>query len=195
MAKGTFGYINAYKKRYGTYMAILAVCIAGGLLAVFLIFGTLKHLAVLIPVILSIPFAKMLTLWVIVVRFRSMDPEDVETLEQGLDRQRHPLVLYDMAFSSYESVSFASCVVLQSDRIYLLWGGSNEKTYDEKMQCDYIQDLVKRSGCADTVVTVHSVSELLERIHTDADGAETQWEDGQAAKQERLKRRLLDICV
>ena len=149
MEKGTLGYINAYKKRYGMLMLILAICIIAGTAAVYLIFGTVKHVAILIPIILALPFAKMLTLWIIAAKFHSMIPEDGELISNGLSGRKNCIVLYDMALSSYEAVSFASAVVIDQGNIYLL----GHPEYDRmSLDAEYKRDLAKGM---DAEVPVH----------------------------------------
>lgn len=190
MEKGTLGYINAYKKRYGMLMLILAICIIAGTAAVYLIFGTVKHVAILIPIILALPFAKMLTLWIIAAKFHSMIPEDGELIGNGLSGRKNCIVLYDMALSSYEAVSFASAVVIDQGNIYLLWGGSNEQKYGEEKQREYVQGIVNKTGYTYQVYTAHDVRELLDMVT-----ANPVSEEDLEVKCNRLKTRMLDVCL
>lgn len=190
MEKGTLGYIDTYKKRYGLYSLILAALIFAGVVAVYLIFGTLKHAAVLLPIILALPFAKLLLLWIVVVRFHSLKQKDGEQLESRLGGRRNCILLFDLALSSYDAISFASAAVIDQGNIYLLWGGSNEKSYGQEQQREYVQDIMNRTGYQDAVYTMEEVEALLEQIE-----AAPVSEADLSVRCGRLRQRLLDVCV
>lgn len=190
MDKGTLGYIDALKKRYGLYALILAVLILAGVLVVGLLFRTLKHAAIIIPVLITLPFAWLLVQWVIVAKFHSLKREEGEWIEERLSQRRNCVVLYDMALSSYEAISFASCLVIDQGNIYLLWGGSNEKSYGEEQQREYVQGIIQKTGYPFLAYTVHSVDELLEQVTT----AEITEAD-LSSSCDRLRQRMLDISV
>lgn len=190
MRKGTQGYIQAYKKKYGGYaLAILAVIVLSAVI-IFLITGTLKHIAVIIPVILALPFAKMLTLWMIAIKFHSLPETDVQMVQQRLQERKNCVILYDMALSSYEAVSYASCIVIDQGNIYLLWNGSNEKKYDAEKQREYVQGIVVKTGYDFQVTVYTEIEKLLEAV----EGSPVVEADV-SLKCERLKKRLLDVCL
>lgn len=191
MDKGTLGYIDSYKKRYGLYIAGLALAIVISALVVYFIFGTLKHVAVLVPVILALPFAKILVLWLIVAKFHSMDTEEGTLIQERLENRRNCILLFDMALSAYEAVSFASCLIIDQGNIYLLWGDSNDKKFSQEQQRDYVQDIVRKTGYQDfQVFTYTDLTELIEDIET------APVADGDLSVQcDRLKKRMLDVCV
>lgn len=190
MEKGTLGYINSYKKKYGLYSLILAVLIVGLAIGIYLIFHTVKHVAILVPVILSLPFAKLLTLWIIVAKFHSLREEDGKRIRTQLSGRSNCIVLFDMALSSYDAISFASCLVIDQGNIYLLWGGSNDKKYNAGKQREYVQGIVEKTGYDYAVYTVRSVDELLNCMK-EAPIAE----EDLSVKCDRLRQRMLDVCV
>lgn len=190
MEKGTLGYIDAYKKRYGGYTVLLAGLILAAAVAIYLIFGTVKHIAIVVPIILALPFAKLLILWVIVVKFHSLRTEEGKAIKRHLEDRKNCRILYDMALSSYEAVSFASCLVIDQGTVFLLWAGSNDKNYDADKQREYIQGIVEKTGYHYSVVTVYSVEELIEQVERNEVS-----EDDLSIKCDRLKQRMLDICV
>ena len=190
MEKGTYGYINAYKKKYGMYSLILALVIVIGVIAVFLIFKTVKHVSIIVPIILSLPFAKLLILWIVVAKFRTMKLEEKEQIESKLKGRRNCILLYDMALSSYESVSYAPCLVIDQGNIYLLWGGSNDKKYDAEKQREYIQGIVEKTGYDFAVYSMQSVEELIQTVT-----AAPVSEDDLSVKCDRLRQRMRDVCV
>lgn len=190
MEKGTVGYINSYKKHYGSIALILAACIIAGALAVYLIFGTLKHVAIVVPIILALPFAKILILWLISVRFHPLKQEDAELICTTLENRRNCIVLFDMALSSYEAVSFAGAVVIDQGNIHLLWSGSNEKKYGEDQQREYVQGIVNKTGYTYQVYTAHDIKELLDMVANNPVS-----EEELELKCNRLKKRLLDVCI
>ena len=67
MEKGTLGYIDALKKRYRLYSLVLAGVITAGVFTVGILFGTFRHAAIIVPVLLVLPFAWLLIQWLIVV--------------------------------------------------------------------------------------------------------------------------------
>lgn len=190
MEKGTQGYIQAYKKKYGRYaLAILAVIVLSAVI-IFLLAGTLKHIAVIIPVILALPFAKMLTLWIIAAKFHSFPEPDAQMVQQRLQERRNCVILYDMALSSYEAVSYASCIVIDQGNIYLLWNGSNEKKYNAEKQREYVQGIVVKTGYDFQVTVYTEIEKLLEAVESSP-----VVEADVSLKCERLKKRLLDVCL
>lgn len=190
MGKGTLGYIDALKKRYRLYSLVLAGVITAGVFTVGILFGTFRHAAIIVPVLLVLPFAWLLIQWLIVVRFRSLNEEDGARIDEQLGRRRNCIVLYDMALSAYEAISFAACLVIDQGNIYLLWGGSNEKSYGAEQQREYIQDIINRTSYPYLAVTVYSVDELLEQVN-----AAEVTEADLSSVCDRLRQRMLDISV
>lgn len=190
MEKGTYGYIDSYKKKYGIATVIFAVVIVAAAVAVYLIFGTVKHVAILVPIILSLPFAKLMLQWVVIAKFHSFKSEEQARIQEQLEGREYCIVLYDTALSSYEAISYASCLVIDQGDIYLLWGGSNDKKYDETKQREYIQGIIGATGYDYEAHTVHSVDELLESVL-----AAPISEADVSVKCDRLRKRMLDICV
>ena len=190
MEKGTFGYIDAYKKRYSLFSLLLAAVIIAAAIAVYLIFGTVKHVAILIPVILSLPFAKILILWIVVVKFHSMKKEEQEEIEKQLEGRSNCIILYDVALSSYEAISFTPCMVIDQGNVYLLWGGSNDKKYDADKQKEYVQGIIEKTGYDYYASTVNSVQELVDTVVS-----APILEEDLSIKCDRLKQRMLDVCV
>lgn len=190
MEKGTLGYINSYKKHYGSIALILAACIVAGAVAVYLIFGTVKHIAIVVPVILALPFAKIAILWLISIKFHSMQQEEGERILTTLENRKNCIVLFDMALSSYEAVSYASVIVIDQGDIYLLWTGSNDKQYGEAQQREYVQGIVNKTGYSYQVYSAHDVQELLDMVL-----AHPVTDEDLELKCNRLKKRLLDVCI
>lgn len=190
MEKGTAGYMHSYKKKYGLTALIIFVVIIAMVIGIYLILGTIKHLAVIAPILLALPFAKIMILWVIVVKYKSIKQEDAVRIEEQLAGREHVRILYDMALSSYESVSYAPCIVIDQGNIYLLWGGATDKAYTEDKQREYVKNIIVKTGYDFDAVTVHSVDELIEQVL-----AAPVTEEDVSAKCDRLKQRLLDVSV
>jgi hypothetical protein len=190
MEKGTAGYMHAYKKKYGLTALGIVIVIAAMVVGIYLTLGTIKHLAVVVPILLSLPFAKIFILWVIVAKYKSIPKEDAARIEEQLAGREHVIILYDMALSSYESVSYAPCIVIDQGNIYLLWGGATQKEYTKQQQRDYVQSIVEKTGYHYDVSTVLSVDELIEQVLNAPVS-----DEAVSAHCERLKQRLLDVSV
>lgn len=189
--KGSLGYMNAYKKRQGRYIAGLALVILAAVAAVFLIFGTLRHVAILIPVILALPFAKLSVLWLIVAKYHSLDETEGKQVQERLGKRKNCIVLFDMALSSYETISYVPCLVIDQGNLYLLWGGSNDKHYKEEQLKEYVQGIIDRTGYSEFHAFICStLPELMETVE-----AAPEAEGDLATPCQRLQQRLLDICV
>lgn len=190
MKKGTAGYMHLYKRKYGLTAWILLAVIAAMIIGIYLIFGTIRHVAVVVPILLVLPFAKTFILWVIVAKYHSIKPEDASRIEGELAGRENVRILYDMAISSYESVSYAPCIVIDQGNVYLVWGGASEQKYTEEHQRDYVKNLIVKTGYDFDAVTVHSVDELLSLVLQapvlDADISDIC---------DRLQHRLLEISV
>ena len=106
------------------------------------------------------------------------------------DGRKNCFVLYDMALSSYESVSYASCIVVDQEKIYLLWGGATQKEYTKENQRAYVQEVAEKTGCSYEVISVNSVDELLQQMET----AELSEED-LSISDDRIRQRLLEISM
>lgn len=190
MEKGTAGYIHSYKKKYGLTALIIFVVIAAMVIGIYLILGTIRHIAVVVPILLTLPFAKIFILWLIVAKYKSMKSEDAVRIEEQLAGRNNVRILYDMALSSYESVSYAPCIVIAQGNVYLLWGGATNKEYTEEQQREYVQTMIAKTGYDFDAITVHSIDELIEQVLE----APVPEEDV-SAKCDRLRQRLLDVCV
>ena len=190
MEKGTAGYIDAYKKRYGRMALLFFVVIAAMVVGIYLILGTVRHVAVVAPILLALPFAKVFTLWVVVAKFQSIGAEEKGRIEDTLSDRRQLRILYDMALSSYESVSYAPCILVDQGNVYLLWGGAMQKEYTEEHQREYVRGIVKKADASLEVVTVHSVEELIQKC-SEVPESEEELE----SLCDRIRQRLLDVCV
>lgn len=190
MNKGTSGYIQAYKKRYGILSICFALAIILSFCIVISITKTVNHVAIVIPILLALPFAKLLLDYIIVARFSTISKEEAEQVEQEVQDRRNCNCLFDLAISSYESISFASVAVIDQGNIYLVFAGSNDKTYNQDKQREYIQQIIYKTGYDGQVYSVKDIKELLERIKQ-APVAE----EDLTVKINRLTNRLLDVCV
>ncbi len=188
MEKGTWGYMDSMKKAKARSTMILAVIVVVLILVVFFISGTVRNLAIAIPLLMMIPTANIMVQWIVIVRFQSLKEEEQETIEKHLAGRANCVILYDMALSSTESVSFAPCLVIDQGNIYLLWGGSNDKKYDERKQQEYVQGLIIKTAYNYQAYTAHSVEELIEAVEAAPVAAEDRMQQC-----EHLKKRLMDI--
>ena len=190
MEKGTLGYIKAYKKRYGTLSLLLFLVIVAMVVGIYLILGSIKHIAVVVPILLTLPFSKVFILWVMVAKYKTLNQEEASGINSMTDGRKNCFVLYDMALSSYESVSYASCIVVDQEKIYLLWGGATQKEYTKDNQRAYVQEVAEKTGCSYEVISVNSVDELLQQMET----AELSEED-MSISDDRIRQRLLEISM
>lgn len=190
LEKGTVGYIREYKKRYGLIALILFLIIVAMVVGIYLILGTAKHIAVAVPILLSLPLGKIFILWLIVAKYHSISEEDAERIREKLKARKNICILYDMALSSYESVSYAPCIVIDQGNVYLVWGGATEKDYKAEDQRAYVQSLIDKSGYSYQAITVTDVDALIEAILQAEELADDLQEHC-----DHLKQRLLDVCV
>ena len=190
MEKGTAGYIDAYKKRYGRMALLFFVVIAVMVVGIYLTLGTVRHIAVVAPILLALPFGKVFTLWVVVAKFHSIGTDERERIEETLSDRKNIRVLYDMALSSYESVSYAPCIVVEQGNVYMLWGGAAQNEYTEEHQREYVRGIVNKADTSLEVVTVHSVEELIQKCSEVPES-----EEDVEPLCDRIRQRLLDVCV
>ncbi|MBR1568643.1 MAG: hypothetical protein IJ648_06720 [Lachnospiraceae bacterium] len=190
LEKGTVGYIREYKKRYGLIALILFLIIVAMVVGIYLILGTAKHIAVAVPILLSLPLGKIFILWLIVAKYHSISEEDAERIREQLKARKNICILYDMALSSYESVSYAPCIVIDQGNVYLIWGGATEKEYKAEDQRAYVQSLIDKSGYSCQAVTVADVDTLISTVSEQEES-----EEDLQNQCDRMKNRLLDVCV
>lgn len=76
LTPGVYGYINYKKRKLTLFCAILAVVIAGLIVASFLIFGTIKTLLLVPALLCAIPFAFFFANLAALLGVRSASPED-----------------------------------------------------------------------------------------------------------------------
>lgn len=190
LEKGTVGYIREYKKRYGLIALILFLIIIAMVVGIYLILGTAKHIAVAVPILLALPLGKIFILWVIVAKYHSISEEAAARIEEQLGGRRNIQILYDMALSSYESVSYAPCIVIDQGNVYLIWGGATEKDYQAEDQRTYVQSIINKSGYSYQAITVTDADALIETVLQAEELADDLQEHC-----DHLKHRLLDVCV
>ena len=100
MEKGQYGYIKKHKKKIITSIIILGVMILTGVILSLAMFKTTKTLIIILPILISLPFAKQIVALIMCSKFKPLTDEEHKKIEKGIhyENRDRMLFLYQKAF-------------------------------------------------------------------------------------------------
>ncbi|SEF43997.1 hypothetical protein SAMN04487934_101173 [Eubacterium ruminantium] len=109
--KGDYGYAKKYKNRRIILTLICFACIVADILIGLIMFQTRKTLFTVVACVMSLPFAKNLIGYIMVVAFKPLSKEEHDRTEEIAGKQKIKF-LYDISASNSERMLFYPCVAV-----------------------------------------------------------------------------------
>ena len=138
MEKGQYGYIKKHKKKIITSIIILGVMILTGVILSLVMFKTTKTLIIILPILISLPFAKQIVALIMCSKFKPLTEEEHKKIEKGIHYENRDGILYDISISRYEGMMFFPAVIVRDGRMLFLYQKAFDKKIPEKRNCTFL---------------------------------------------------------
>ena len=161
MEKGQYGYIKKHKKKIITSIIILGVMILTGVILSLVMFKTTKTLIIILPILISLPFAKQIVALIMCSKFKPLTEEEHKKIEKGIHYENRDGILYDISISRYEGMMFFPAVIVRDGRMLFLY----QKAFDKKIpDVEFLKKGIEM-GCGNSIlIKVNQIGSLTETL-------------------------------
>ena len=121
MDKVQYGYIKKYRKKIIISIIALGILILAGVILSLAMFKTTKTLIILLPILISLPFAKQIVALIMCSKFRPLTEKEHAYLEKQIHYENRDGLLYDISISRYEGMIFFPAVIVRDGRMLFLY--------------------------------------------------------------------------
>ncbi len=125
--KGEYGYLKSYKFAKLIVVAILAIMIAAVVLGTIIMYGDTSRVVIVIAILLSMPLAKFLIAYIIVVKYDSLTYDEYVKISNTY-RSNDKCLMFDITISQYEGIKFYESMFIKNGKIYALVMNKDCKT-------------------------------------------------------------------
>ena len=125
--KGEYGYLKSYKFTKLIVVVILAIMIAAVVLGTIFMYGDTSRVVIVIAILLSMPLAKFLIAYIIVVKFDSLTYDEYVKISNTY-RSNDKCLMFDITISQYEGIKFYESMFIKNGKIYALVMNKDCKT-------------------------------------------------------------------
>lgn len=167
MEKGQYGYIKKHKKKIITSIIILGVMILTGVILSLVMFKTTKTLIIILPILISLPFAKQIVALIMCSKFKPLTEEEHKKIEKGIHYENRDGILYDISISRYEGMIFFPAVIVRDGRMLFLY----QEAFDKKIpDVEFLKKEIARSfemiKKPYVIITALTVDEFIKKAET-----------------------------
>lgn len=167
MEKGQYGYIKKHKKKIITSIIILGVMILTGVILSLVMFKTTKTLIIILPILISLPFAKQIVALIMCSKFKPLTEEEHKKIEKGIHYENRDGILYDISISRYEGMMFFPAMIVRDGRMLFLY----QKAFDKKIpDVEFLKKEIARSfemiKKPYVIITALTVDEFIKKAET-----------------------------
>lgn len=167
MEKGQYGYIKKHKKKIITSIIILGVMILTGVILSLVMFKTTKTLIIILPILISLPFAKQIVALIMCSKFKPLTEEEHKKIEKGIHYENRDGILYDISISRYEGMMFFPAVIVRDGRMLFLY----QEAFDKKISdVEFLKKEIARSfemiKKPYVIITALTVDEFIKKAET-----------------------------
>lgn len=167
MEKGQYGYIKKHKKKIITSIIILGVMILTGVILSLVMFKTTKTLIIILPILISLPFAKQIVALIMCSKFKPLTEEEHKKIEKGIHYENRDGILYDISISRYEGMMFFPAVIVRDGRMLFLY----QEAFNKKIpDVEFLKKEIARSfemiKKPYVIITALTVDEFIKKAET-----------------------------
>ena len=167
MEKGQYGYIKKHTKKIITSIIILGVMILTGVILSLVMFKTTKTLIIILPILISLPFAKQIVALIMCSKFKPLTEEEHKKIEKGIHYENRDGILYDISISRYEGMMFFPAVIVRDGRMLFLY----QEAFDKKIpDVEFLKKEIARSfemiKKPYVIITALTVDEFIKKAET-----------------------------
>ena len=191
MEKGQYGYIIKHKKKIITSIIILGVMILTGVILSLAMFKTTKTLIIILPILISLPFAKQIVALIMCSKFKPLTEEEHKKIEKGIHYENRDGILYDISLSRYEGILFFPAVIVRDGRMLFLY----QKAFDKKIpDVEFLKKEITRSfemiKKPYVIVTALTVDEFIKKAETIKEP-----DEDYLVKDQSMREKLFELGV
>lgn len=191
MEKGQYGYIKKHKKKIITSIIILGVMILTGVILSLAMFKTTKTLIIILPILISLPFAKQIVALIMCSKFKPLTEEEHKKIEKGIHYENRDGILYDISLSRYEGMLFFPAVIVRDGRMLFLY----QKAFDKKISdVEFLKKEITRSfemiKKPYVIVTALTVDEFIKKAETIKEP-----DEDYLVKDQSMREKLFELGV
>ena len=191
MEKGQYGYIKKHKKKIITSIIILGVMILTGVILSLAMFNTTKTLIIILPILISLPFAKQIVALIMCSKFKPLTEEEHKKIEKGIHYENRDGILYDISLSRYEGMLFFPAVIVRDGRMLFLY----QKAFDKKISdVEFLKKEIARSfemiKKPYVIVTALTVDEFIKKAETIKEP-----DEDYLVKDQSMREKLFELGV
>ena len=191
MEKGQYGYIKKHKKKIITSIIILGVMILTGVILSLVMFKTTKTLIIILPILISLPFAKQIVALIMCSKFKPLTEEEHKKIEKGIHYENRDGILYDISISRYEGMMFFPAVIVRVSRMMILY----QKAFDKKIpDVEFLKKEIARSfemiKKPYVIITALTVDEFIKKAE-----AIKEPDEDYVVKDQSMREKIFELGV
>lgn len=191
MEKGQYGYIKKHKKKIITSIIILGVMILTGVILSLVMFKTTKTLIIILPILISLPFAKQIVALIMCSKFKPLTEEEHKKIEKGIHYENRDGILYDISISRYEGLMFFPAVIVRDGRMLFLY----QKAFDKKIpDVEFLKKEIARSfemiKKPYVIITALTVDEFIKKAE-----AIKEPDEDYVVKDQSMREKIFELGV
>ena len=191
MEKGQYGYIKKHKKKIITSIIILGVMILTGVILSLVMFKTTKTLIIILPILISLPFAKQIVALIMCSKFKPLTEEEHKKIEKGIQYENRDGILYDISISRYEGMMFFPAVIVRDGRMLFLY----QKAFDKKIpDVEFLKKEIARSfemiKKPYVIITALTVDEFIKKAE-----AIKEPDEDYVVKDQSMREKIFELGV
>ena len=191
MEKGQYGYIKKHKKKIITSIIILGVMILTGVILSLVMFKTTKTLIIILPILISLPFAKQIVALIMCSKFKPLTEKDHQKIEKWIHYENRDGILYDISISRYEGMMFFPAVIVRDGRMLFLY----QEAFDKKIpDVEFLKKEIARSfemiKKPYVIVTALTVDEFIKKAETIKEP-----DEDYLVKDQSMREKLFELGV
>lgn len=191
MEKGQYGYIKKHKKKIITSIIILGVMILTGVILSLVMFKTTKTLIIILPILISLPFAKQIVALIMCSKFKPLTEEEHKKIEKGIHYENRDGILYDISISRYEGMMFFPAVIVRDGRMLFLY----QEAFDKKIpDVEFLKKEIARSfemiKKPYVIITALTVDEFIKKAE-----AIKEPDEDYVVKDQSMREKIFELGV
>lgn len=189
--KRTVWIYKKHKKKIITSIIILGVMILTGVILSLAMFKTTKTLIIILPILISLPFAKQIVALIMCSKFKPLTEEEHKKIEKGIHYENRDGILYDISLSRYEGMLFFPAVIVRDGRMLFLY----QKAFDKKIpDVEFLKKEIARSfemiKKPYVIVTALTVDEFIKKAETIKEP-----DEDYLVKDQSMREKLFELGV
>ncbi len=162
--KGEYGYLKSYKLSKLLVVAVLAIMIAAVVIGTIIMYGDTSRVIIVIAILLSMPLAKFLIAYIIVVKYDSLTFDEHAKIANTY-RANDNCLLFDITISQYEGIRFYESMLIKNGKIYALVK-SNDYNDKNKDYEKWITNCLVNGKYKYKITIIHNIDEYIKKINS-----------------------------